>query len=269
MQPLGVKTVSIAGSGNVGSFMAIELHSAGFIIKQIYSRRLEHAEDLALKVKARAVNDVTDIDPEIDLLVLALPDRVILDFVGELSFKNNTVILASTAGALDLRDIQKLHGKSGVIYPLQSFTRYRHPEPSIIPFCIEGVTPEITQSLVRVAESISNDVRTVDSQHRKVLHLAAVFACNFTNHILAISETILEKANLNSDILLPLVNETVGRLNDHRAIDMQTGPAVRNDWNTIEKHLELIGDDENTKKIYQLITDNIILLNKLKSNDEL
>lgn len=266
MQSLGVKTVSIAGSGNVGSFLAIELHAAGFEIKQIYSRTLVHAEDLAKKVNAIATDNIQDIDREVDLLIIALPDHAILDFVSSLDLKGRGPIIASTAGALELIELQNLYNWSGVIYPLQSFTKYRHPIPSIIPFCIEGSDNEIAEKLSQVAHEISKDVRFVDSEKRKHLHLAAVFACNFTNHMMALSERILENAQIDPDIMLPLVKETIDRLKDHNAIDMQTGPAVRKDWNTIQKHLDLIGDDEKARKIYELITDNIILLNNYKES---
>lgn len=271
MASLNNLTITIAGAGNVGTFLAEEFSRAGCHVRQIYSRTTDHASELAVKVGAQPISEIKQVNPDTDLIILALPDRVIPGFSQSLSQEAGVsperTVIASTAGSVGLEELVKTYPKSGILYPLQTFTRYTKPVGMNIPFCIEGADEEIVKLLKRTASLISRDIRDIDSRQRLIIHLAAVFACNFTNHMIAVADKIISRAGLDSDILMPLIDETVSRLKGHNPVQMQTGPAVRGDRNTIDKHLELLGSTEGEllRSLYELISESIV---KMKVNKE-
>ncbi len=259
MKSQRIESVSFAGSGNVALNLAPALLKAGYRIRDIWSRDAGNAEKLALATGARAVSTPEALDGTVDLLLIALPDSVIPDFAGRIAGSVHfTGIIAHTSGSLSLKSLQNLHAASGVFYPLQSFTRHTHPDISAVPFCIEGSTDEITRQLTAVAKSLSSDVRQIDSQQRLQIHLAAVFASNFTNYLYSVSETLLQNAGVEPDILLPLIRETAGRLQSGSAVNFQTGPAIRGDLSTIETHLQLLGNDPHLANIYRMLSEGIV-----------
>lgn len=251
--------ISIVGAGNVGNFLALEFFGKGCRIVQILNRTNEKAVRLAQKVNAEAVDKPELLNPDVDLIILSLPDKAIIDFSEKVSKLFPDVLLASTAGSVELKDLNDANKTCGVLYPLQSFTLKTHPTSSIVPFCIEGPTAEITEKLKRIASIISKDVREVSSEQRLLLHLSAVFACNFSNHMMTIAHKIINQAGVDFDILWPLVEETMSRLKQHDPGEMQTGPAIRNDKITINKHLEMLKDYDNElfAKLYSLISESI------------
>lgn len=270
MTSLNKLTVTVAGAGNVGSFLAVELFKAGCDIRQIFSRSGSIAAELAGRVDAEGVSDIRLIDPDVDLIILALPDRVIPEFCKLLAtdggVASQRTVIASTAGSVELDVLSGCFKSSGVLYPLQTFTKYSKPQAADIPFCIEG-TDEYTVKLLRdTASLISRDVRDIDSAQRLILHLAAVFACNFTNHMIAVADRIINKSNLDFSILSPLINETIKRLDGQSPLEMQTGPAVRGDGNTIQKHLNLLRETEGEliSSMYALISESIAEMKKNK-----
>lgn len=263
-------SVTIAGAGNVGSFLAVELFKSGCTITRIYSRTEKHAVELAAKVNSVAITDPGEFDFGTDLIILALPDKVIVDFCRQLSeypgIKKGNPVIVSTAGSVELSELSNIYPDSGVLYPLQTFTKVTNPRAEKIPFCIEGSNPRVEQLLESAAAMISRDVRYITSGQRLVIHLAAVFACNFSNHMIAMADRIIEKANLDPGILMPLINETFSRLRENKPFNVQTGPAVRNDLNTISKHTRLLEemDESALKSVYTLISENITLMHKNK-----
>lgn len=276
-------TVSIAGSGNVGSFLAVELFKAGCVIRQVFSRYQENAQSLAVKVDAEPIDRIDSIDFNIHLLIIALPDKVITGFCEALSKvasiregvtrsvidSNPDICIASTSGSVMLSEFSQYFNHCGVLYPLQSFTMLTQPDAKIIPFCIEGTDEQIQTLLTRTALLISDDVRFINSEQRLILHMAAVFVSNFTNHLFSISNNIIKQTNLNFNILWPLINETVSRLKEYKPEEVQTGPAIRNDIQTIEKHLALLDgyNNDNYKKIYERISESILQMSTKKTGE--
>ncbi|HLN52090.1 MAG TPA: DUF2520 domain-containing protein [Lentimicrobium sp.] len=258
-------TLTIAGSGNAGTFLTSILFNSGCQIKQVYSKTYDNALKLAHKVKAQAINQINDFDPDCDLLIIALPDIVIPGFCEELSkikgFEN--VSIASVAGSVDLEKITKYFKNAGVLYPVQSFTLNTRPNADNIPICIEASNENTKQLIREVGGMISKDLRYLDSNQRTSLHLAAVFACNFTNHLIAVADEILMQAGIEKDILMPLIHETINRLDTNEAIKMQTGPAIRMDWATLDTHKALLEKygNKRLKEIYSLLSENIIKFN--------
>lgn len=250
-------TISFAGSGNLGSYLSLLLKERGHTIHQVYSRTIENAIVLASKTGARPINDIKEVDPDIDILIVTLPDRIIPDFLKNLEPGRYTAI--STSGSVMLAELDGRHNQFGVLYPLQSFTKYTKPDPQTIPIFIEGNCAASTQILIELGKSISNNILEINSDQRLLLHTAAVFASNFTNHIIDIADQIVMNSGLNFKLLVPLINETISRLNNHKANEVQTGPAVRNDDVTIEKHLRVLGtmNDTYLEQVYSLLTQGI------------
>ncbi len=170
----------------------------------------------------------------------------------------NEKIVVHTSGSVPLDLLRSASVHYGVLYPLQSFTHGRQVDFSDIPLCIEASDEATKTRLLALAGKLSHDVRLIDSSQRASIHLSAVFASNFSNLMYLLGEEVLEKAGVSFDILLPLIRETAGRLTGHDAREMQTGPAVRNDRETIKKHLQLLSNDPSKREIYDLLSKYII-----------
>jgi predicted short-subunit dehydrogenase-like oxidoreductase (DUF2520 family) len=161
-------------------------------------------------------------------------------------------------------DILKSAAKNyGVFYPLQTFSKNKKADFKTIPICLEANNTSTLKVIQSLGKSISNNVRTINSEQRKVVHLSAVFACNFTNHFYAIASDILASKKLSLDILKPLIEETANKIKNNSPAKMQTGPAIRGDKKTMNAHLKLL-ENKEYKKLYKLMSESIM---KLKQSD--
>ena len=254
-----IERLAIAGSGNVATHLAKAFFKAGIKVEKIYSRNLDHASNLANLIGATAVDDVAELVNTAQLLIIALPDSVIPSFATEVKEKGKfTGIVAHTCGSQPLSVLDSVFSKAGVFYPLQTFNRFNHPDMDKVPFCIEGSDDEVKNTLAHLAGLISGDVRFIDSRQRANIHLAAVFACNFTNHMYALSADILENAGVGPDILRPLILETTQQIGELHPGLMQTGPAVRGDASTMAFHQELLQNNPEVSELYQQISESIV-----------
>ena len=187
-----------------------------------------------------------------DIYLIAVSDASILEVSQHLLSKNGLV--AHTSGATPMR-ILPMESR-GVFYPLQTFTKGKSVDFESIPICIEGQTDRELRSLKELATSISSEIHDVDSEQRKELHLAAVFANNFTNHLYRISEDICKRNHLSFELMKPLIEETAQKIKFSSPADAQTGPARRGDQKSIDQHLSLLTNDRE-KEIYSLLSDAI------------
>jgi predicted short-subunit dehydrogenase-like oxidoreductase (DUF2520 family) len=248
--------ITIIGSGNVATHLSAAFKNAGHRIAQVYSRDMQNAALLAYHVGAQAIDDLKNITVDTDIFIIAVKDDAIAEIIPQLSgFKK---LIAHTSGAVDMQLIQKFTEQAGVFYPLQTFSKTKELNFREVPLCIEGATEDITKELEGLARSISNNVYRVSSAQRKVLHLAAVFACNFTNHLYTLSQQLLAQNNMSFDMLRPLIIETADKIKDHSPADVQTGPAVRNDEQTMQKHLQMLNNNPKLQEIYTLLSQDII-----------
>ena len=252
--------IVILGAGNVATHLSLALKKADFNIKCVYSKTIQSAKELALKVDAHYTNEINHIPVEADLYIIAVKDDVIKSVVGQLDMEYGIVV--HTAGSIPINIFENKFSNYGVFYPLQTFSKARNMDFSGIPLCIEANTKPLEDILIRLAQQLTTVVELVDSQQREVLHLAAVFACNFSNHMYAAAFDILKKSGITFDLLKPLIAETVQKAMDSNPVKAQTGPAVRNDQKVISKHLEMLKDKPELEKIYRFVSESIYQLRK-------
>ena len=252
--------IVIVGTGNVAWHLAKELQKKEQNILQVYNRSIEPAVALSRRLKCEFTTQIEDIDRNADLYILTVKDSVIGEVSACLNLKNKLVV--HTSGAIDQNTIK--HKRRGVFYPLQTFSKEKKLNFKNIPFCIEASKSEDYDTLMRLATLLSPMVYNIDSHQRKVLHVAAIFACNFSNYMYMISDEILNKENIPLDILHPLIKETASKISKHKPKDVQTGPAIRKDKSTVDAHLNYLKEGNNYD-IYKILTKNIIA----KNDDEL
>ena len=250
--------ISLIGAGNVATHLAPQLENAGHTVHEIYSRKITHAELLVSKLySAEAVNVLDFTESDARVFIIAVPDEHIESVASKVDLPMDAM-LVHTSGTVAMSTLGYAHEEIGVFYPLQTFSIGKKVDFEEIPICVEAGNSSGRQTLRALAKSLSKHVYEIDSENRKVLHLAAVFACNFSNHMHAIAEDILESSNLPGDILTPLIYETVQKSLEMGAGNTQTGPAMRGDTGTINEHLELLSENHELSELYKLITDHIL-----------
>lgn len=242
------------GAGNLATRLSFEMYRKGMTIGQVYSHTPEHAQQLAVRLGCPWTTEPEAVDTDADLYVFSLKDTILADVIARV--RSNNGLWVHTAGSMPM-DVFNGHAINyGVLYPMQTFSKTREVDFSVIPFFLETNTPENGKKLQRLAEQLSGNVRFLSSEKRKRLHLAAVFACNFTNHIYALAGKLLEEQDIPADVLLPLIDETAAKIHVMSPAEAQTGPAIRYDENVINKHLEML-DDPDMQSIYRLISQSI------------
>jgi predicted short-subunit dehydrogenase-like oxidoreductase (DUF2520 family) len=247
-----MKNIILLGSGNVATHLGIALKNSNYTIVQVFSKSIKNAKLLAKKLDTHFTNDLTKLKPA-DLIIVSINDDAILSVLSQI--KNTAIV--HTSGSIGLNVFKEQFSNYGVFYPLQTFNQEVDINITEIPFCIEGNSLEFENQLIEIAKALSNNVVKMNSQQRKQLHIAAVFACNFSNHMFNIASDLLDEKNIDFKILLPLIKETIVNLDKHKPKELQTGPAKRKDTLVIEEHIGIIKEKE-IKELYQKITTNII-----------
>lgn len=249
--------IVLVGAGNLATNLAKALYRKGFRIAQVYSRTLESAKALADKVEAEYTTDLLELSVEAQLYIVSLKDAVLDGLLPQMVAGRRKALWVHTAGSIPMDIWKGLADRYGVFYPMQTFSKQREVDFSEIPVFVEGNSPEDTRFLKDVASALSHRVYEADSEQRKNLHLAAVFACNFTNHMYALAAGLLEKYQLPFDVLLPLIDETARKVHKLSPQQAQTGPAVRYDENVINHHLQMLADNPRLQAIYKTLSESI------------
>jgi predicted short-subunit dehydrogenase-like oxidoreductase (DUF2520 family) len=249
--------ISFIGAGNVAWHLAVALEAAGYQVREIYSRTPEHAAALAEKLYNATPTQSLDFSgSKATVFFIAVPDSQVGHIAATLKVPAEAIVV-HTSGSLPL-DVLQDHAYRGVFYPLQTFTKHKKLDISSVPFCLETSDESTEQLLVEMAQQISQTVYLVSSAERKVLHIGAVFACNFTNHLLGIAKNILDREDLEFDLLKPLIQETVQKaLNADHPAYVQTGPAIRNDQQIIDRHVEYLSAYPSEQNLYRILTESI------------
>lgn len=247
--------IVLLGSGNVATNLGSALVAAGHRIKQVYSRTETNAQALAETLGAVATTDLARIDARADMYIIAVKDDALGAVAAQLARMQGIVV--HTAGSVDMAVLAAHVADYGVLYPLQTFSKAKAVDFSTVPIAVEASREPVWERLEALAGSLSERVFRCDSKQRLSLHVAAVFACNFTNHFYAIAADILNKYGLEFDLIRPLILETARKVMAHQPKDVQTGPAARNDVRTMEKHMELLSADPALAQLYRLISEQI------------
>lgn len=243
------------GAGNLATQLAKALQIEGNFISQVYSRTEKSARELGEILSAKYVTEVNSIDRSVDVYFVALKDSALEEVLSQMDFGDKLVVHCS--GSLPLSILDKHSKNTGVFYPLQTFSKTRNVEFRTIPVFVEANTPENEAILCNLAGQISDTVQLLDSVKRKALHLSAVFACNFVNHLYTVSAEILKSKNIPFEVLKPLILETAQKVQDVMPESAQTGPAVRFDENIISEHLKELEEFSDYRQLYSLLSKSI------------
>ena len=248
-------TVVWLGAGNLATRIALAMRAAGITILQVYSQTETHAAALAERLGCAWTNDLAAVRPDADYYFFALKDTALPEVVAQLNPNEGTWV--HTAGSMPMELFAGHAKRLGVCYHLQTFSKTRTVEVSKVPFFIEGSDAETEERLCALAGKLSASVQRLSSEKRKSLHLAAVFACNFVNHLYVLGGELLEKEGIDARFLLPLIDETAAKVHDMSPLAAQTGPAVRYDENVIQKQLAQLEADPTKQAIYTLMSQSI------------
>uniref|UniRef100_UPI00404B12C2 Rossmann-like and DUF2520 domain-containing protein n=1 Tax=Flavobacterium sp. TaxID=239 RepID=UPI00404B12C2 len=247
-------SITIIGSGNVAHhlinvFLDLTENQANqVVLEQVWARNSSYFSN----PKIPFVAEIQHLKPT-DLTIIAVSDHAITNVSEQLPFKNQLVV--HTSGSTPLLALST-QNRRGVFYPLQTFSKLKAIDFSSVPIILESEQQQDFDLLQKIAELLSKKVVIMNSVQRKALHVAAVFACNFTNHLYAIAEHICQTHEVDFQLLAPLIEETTQKIKSVSPLLAQTGPAKRNDVETINQHLSLITEDFQ-KEIYQLLTQSI------------
>lgn len=251
--------ISFIGAGRVAHHLAYVLSQHHQIV-QIYSRTLASAQALAVKVNASAVTNMTELHPEIDLLMIAVSDQAIASVIENVHQQLPTALIIHTSGSTDIQVLAKVHARAGVFYPLQTFSLERAVDWSATPLFVEAQQKNDLSLLTDLANSLSSRVYQYSSAQRLSLHLAAVFACNFSNYCYDMAKQIVDAQQVDFSLLTPLILETAHKAVHNDPKKMQTGPAMRGDQNILNRHQQMLRDDqrEDLAIIYNLMSQQIL-----------
>lgn len=256
MSNIELNRIVFIGAGKVADCLASVLFSNGKKIVQVFNRTEIKAKKLAKKVSAEFTTDLNNL-ADADIYIIAVNDTAIVEIVNKLNIKNG--IIVHTAGSVKIDVLKSASFEYGVMYPVQTFIKDRYLDfYDKVPLCIEANNKAVEDKITTLAELISAHVYKLDYDKRLTLHLAAVFANNFTNYMYVAAEKLLNEQNIPFDSLKLLIEETSNIVKDSNKPEVYTGPAVRNDIVTINKHLAILANNPDLKQLYNLITQNIM-----------
>lgn len=247
--------IVIVGSGNVASVLGRSCKQNGHKVLQVLSRNANHAKALADELNCDYSDYSGDINRYAELYLVAVADTALFDLNQNFGLGNKLIL--HTAGSVSKDVLKNVSVNYGVLYPLQSL-RKEMQYAKDIPLLIDGNTEETVTLIEDFAGTISSNVTKANDEQRLKLHVAAVVVSNFTNHLYALAEDFCKKEQVDFRLLTPLIKETAERIQHASPADVQTGPAVRDDIFTIEKHLRILANHPNLKNIYIKLTDSIM-----------
>jgi predicted short-subunit dehydrogenase-like oxidoreductase (DUF2520 family) len=248
--------ISFAGAGRVAGALCQEIYSAGNSIELIVSESEINGSPLADSCNA-SWSPVPHFPDTSDIIIVSVPDHRLKSVLEKLVCRTDALVV-HTAGSIGLDVFPDKFMHKGILYPLQTFSLMRKVDFLDLPFFLESSDKKSDIVLENLVRSIGGKVYFSDNEHRTALHLAAVFVCNFTNHMLTLGKEIALDSGFEFEVLIPLIKETISKAIDIGPEESQTGPAVRKDYNTIEKHQELLFLSPDVQRIYDEMTRSII-----------
>ena len=247
--------VVMAGSGNVATVLGRLIKKAGHEVLQVLSRDAEHAKILADELGCPYADFNGNIEKEADLYIISVRDKALYELNTKFHADNKMVV--HTAGSISKDILKEISHNYGVLYPLQSL-RKEMDTTSAIPLLVDANSIEGITLLEDFGRTISDKVSVASDEERLKLHVAAVIVSNFTNHLYALAEDFCKNENVDFKMLVPLIEETALRMANHTPESVQTGPALRNDIITLDKHLRILDAHKKLKYIYLKLTESIM-----------
>ena len=242
--------IVLIGSGNVAFHLAKAFTEAQISISQIFGR---NTTDLQKISEQFSIPFSTETLVDADLYIISVSDSSIAE-VSSL-IQNENALVAHTSGSVSREALSGNYRKS-VFYPLQTFSKSKNLDYSKIPFFIDAENENDEEILKNLASKISKNVMLANDEKRKYIHLTAVFACNFVNHLYARAKEISDSQGIPFDYFLPLIDETTQKIHELEPKLAQTGPAIRNDEKVLKLHESLLTDEEKLK-IYKTLNESI------------
>ncbi|UOG75560.1 DUF2520 domain-containing protein [Hymenobacter tibetensis] len=251
--------IVLLGAGRVASQLGPALQQAGHQISYVWNRSQAAAHALAATLPGAQV--LPDLNfttlPAADVYLVAVSDTAVPALLAQAQFPVGAVV-AHTSGAVPLSVFSAYSGvRGGVFYPLQTFSAGRPVNWQTVPFCIEAADPAAEAMLLRLAGTLSSSVQRVATPQRQAIHVAAVFACNFTNHLFGISHALLQEQHLPLSLLAPLIQETVDKALAAPPFTVQTGPAARQDEPTLARHQAALRAYPEWLELYKALSNSI------------
>jgi len=247
--------ISLIGAGNLATRLGIALKAAGHDFVQVYSRTEASAQTLAKMLGAEAVVQADKLHSDASLYICALKDDALPEILKRVDVGNG--ILVHTAGSLSLDILKPFAAKTGVFYPLQTFSKEREVDFKTVPVFVESSDKIVSYILKQLAVDLGSEVYEITSEQRLKLHLSAIFACNFVNYLYSVSSDLLVENNLPFEVLKPLILETAAKVQTQPPADVQTGPAVRFDRKVMDRHLAQLEKHPAWKTLYKELSVGI------------
>lgn len=247
--------IVLIGSGNTANVLGRKSLAAGHRIVQVYSRNANNANQLSIRLGTSSTSYISSIEKRTDLIIIAIKDEAVSGFVKDLG--DVKCLITHTAGAIPMSEAKGLNNKLyGVLYPLQSLRKEMETLPPIT-MLVDGNNQESKNRIKEFANSIAEKVIEADDDTRLKYHMAATMVNNFTNYLFILAESFCKKENISFDVLQPLIEETVFRLRNDSPGNLQTGPAIRNDKITLEKHRQLLVTYPALLEFYEMFTKKL------------
>ena len=248
--------IIVIGSGNLATQLSLALNDAGQKITQVFSKTKEHAAELASKIGCSYTDNIDEIYNNADVYIISVKDDAISGIADKICHKIGNAMVVHTAGSINMDVLKGKAQHYGVLYPMQTFSKNRKVDFKPIPCFLEASDEETLSKIRQLAESVSDNVVLADSAKRKKIHLAAVLACNFTNHCYRLAEKVLQEEQIDFNLFLPLIDETAKKVSVLSPKQAQTGPMMRWDTGVMQMQIDLLGN-ERTKQIYRLMAESI------------
>lgn len=254
---VGMMKVTLIGAGNLATQLGKSLKKAGVIISQVYSRTEDSARILGKLLEVEWLTDIKALRDEADIYIFSVKDSVLCELISEVCKSRGDKLFLHTAGSMSMSCFEGKALRYGVFYPMQTFSKTKDVDFERIPVFIEGNSIETEDVIKSLANKLSQRVLRLSSADRKYIHLAAVWACNFTNYCYMVASDILGEHGIPFDVMLPLINETTEKIQKISPKEAQTGPAVRGDRNVMSKQLELMNGKEDLQELYKMLSKGI------------
>ena len=257
--------IVLIGAGNLATHLGKALLEAGHDIMQVYSRTMESASRLATRAGGAPVTDLRAVRRDAEVYIMAVKDSVLPELIPQLCKGMPESVFIHTAGSVPMDAFKGMALHYGVLYPMQTFSKEREVDFRGIPCFVEGNDKMAKEVITDLARSVSEKVYAMSSEKRRRLHLAAVFACNFTNHCYDIAHEILARQGIPFEVMLPLIDETAAKVHDLSPREAQTGPALRFDENIIREQSMLLKDNPLMRDLYERLSLSINQFSKKKT----